>query len=53
MLVMCTPGGFEGFILEQATPITDPPSPPDKGRLMMMALKYGIDIHGPLPDEQA
>jgi len=50
MLLMCTPGGFEGFVLEQTTPIADPPSPPDMARLMTLAAKYGIDIHGPLPE---
>jgi steroid delta-isomerase-like uncharacterized protein len=51
MLILCTPGGFERFVLEQTTPITEPPSPPDMGKLMMLAAKYGIDIHGPLPEE--
>ena len=50
MLLMCTPGGFEGFVLEQTTPIAAPPSPPDMDRLITLAAKYGIDIHGPLPD---
>ena len=49
MLLMCTPGGFEGFVLEQTTPIAEPPSPPDMAKLMTLAAKYGIDIHGPLP----
>jgi hypothetical protein len=49
MLIMCTPAGFERFVLEQTTPIAEPPSPPDMGKLMMLAAKYGIDIHGPLP----
>jgi steroid delta-isomerase-like uncharacterized protein len=53
MLLMCTPGGFEGFVLEQTTSIADPPSPPDMGRLMTLAAKYGIDIHGPLPETPA
>jgi mannose-6-phosphate isomerase-like protein (cupin superfamily) len=51
MLLMCNPGGFEHFVLEQTTPITEPPSPPDMGRLMTLAAQYGIDIHGPLPEE--
>jgi hypothetical protein len=51
MLTMCTPGGFEGFMLEQATPLAQQPSsPPDMARLEMLAKKYGIDIHGPLPE---
>lgn len=50
LLLMCTPGGFEGFVLEQATPIAEPPSPPDMARLMTLAAKYGIEIHGPLPE---
>ena len=51
MLILCTPGGFERFVLEQTTPIDEPPSPPDMGKLMLLAAKYGIDIHGPLPEE--
>jgi quercetin dioxygenase-like cupin family protein len=53
MLLMCTPGGFEGFVLEQTTPIAEPPSPPDMPKLMILAAKYGIDIHGPLPESPA
>jgi len=51
MLIMCTPAGFERFVLEQTTPIAEPPSPPDMGKLIMLAAKYEIDIHGPLPQE--
>ncbi|HLK65285.1 MAG TPA: cupin domain-containing protein [Bryobacteraceae bacterium] len=50
MLILCTPGGFEQFVLNQTTPITEPPSPPDMGKLMMLAERHGIDIHGPLPE---
>jgi steroid delta-isomerase-like uncharacterized protein len=50
MLLMCNPGGFEQFVLEQTTPIAEPPSPPDMGKLMTLAAKYGIDNHGPLPE---
>lgn len=50
MLLWCTPGGFERFVLEQTTPINEPPPPPDMGKLMTLAAKYGIDIHGPLPE---
>ena len=53
MLLLCAPGGFEHFVLEQATPITDPPSPPDMSKLMALAAKFQIDIHGPLPEEPA
>src|SRR5581483_9071797 len=41
---------FEEFVLEQTTPMDEPPSPPDMARLMTLATKYGIDIHGPLPE---
>ncbi len=51
MLIMCNPAGFEGFVTAQATPIGEPPSPPDFAKLMEFAAKYGIDIHGPLPEE--
>ena len=50
VLLLCTPGGFEQFVLEQTTAITEPPSPPDMARLMTLAANYGIDIHGPLPE---
>jgi quercetin dioxygenase-like cupin family protein len=49
MLILCNPAGFEGFILEQKTPLAEPPSPPDMARLMTLAAKYGIEILGPLP----
>src|SRR5215475_948968 len=49
MLVMCTPTGFERFILGQATPITEPPPPLDVGRMKELAERHGIEIHGPLP----
>ena len=50
MLLMCNPGGFERFVLEQTTPVAEPPTPPDMNKLMTLAARYGIDIHGPLPD---
>ncbi len=53
MLLLCAPGGFEHFVLEQATAITDPPAPPDMARLIALAAKFEIDIHGPLPEEPA
>ena len=53
ILLLCAPGGFEHFVLEQATPIADPPSPPDMAKLMALAAKFHIDIHGPLPEEPA
>ncbi len=53
MLVMCTPAGFERFISDQATPLAEPPSPPDMGRLLMLAERHGIEIHGPLPEVPA
>src|SRR5215467_2149063 len=34
MLLMCTPAGFERFVLDQATAITEPASAPDMARLM-------------------
>ena len=50
MLVMCTPAGFEQFILDQATPIDEPPVPPDMDRLLKLADRHGIEIHGSLPE---
>lgn len=51
MLLMCTPGGFESFVLEQAQDFNAPPAPPDMAKLMTLAAKYGIDILGPLPEQ--
>lgn len=53
MLLMCNPGGFEHFVLAQAQPIEQPPTPPDMERLMSLAAQYEIEIHGPLPEEPA
>ena len=53
ILLMCTPAGFERFMLDQATPIDQPPSPPDMAKLMTLAARHEIDIHGPLPDSPA
>lgn len=50
MLILCSPAGFEHFVLDQATEITDPVAPPDMERLMILAAQYGIDILGPLPE---
>ena len=50
MLLMCNPAGFERFVLAQATPIADPPSPPDMAKLMKLAAEFEIDILGPLPE---
>ncbi len=50
MLLMCTPAGFERFVLDQATAMAEPPSPPDMERLLALAEQYGIEIHGPLPE---
>jgi quercetin dioxygenase-like cupin family protein len=48
MLLLCTPGGFEQFVTEMSEPT---PTPPDMAKLMAVAAKYKIDIHGPLPDQ--
>lgn len=53
MLLLCAPGGFENFVLEQATDIASPPAPPDMVKLMELAAKYRIDILGPLPETPA
>lgn len=49
-LLLCSPAGFEHFVLEQATGISAPPAPPDMEKLMALATKYHIDILGPLPE---
>ena len=50
MLLLCAPAGFEHFVLELATEMDAPPTPPDMAKLMATAAKYKIDILGPLPD---
>jgi quercetin dioxygenase-like cupin family protein len=53
-LVLTTPGGFEGFVMEMDTPastLTLPaPSAPDMDKLIALAAKYRIEILGPLPE---
>jgi steroid delta-isomerase-like uncharacterized protein len=53
MLILATPAGFDRFVLELAQPLGDPIMPPDIPKLIETAARYGIDIHGPLPDEPA
>jgi len=52
--VLCTPGGFEGFVMELGQPaesLTLPvPSPPDMEKLGALAAKYRIELLGPLPE---
>lgn len=49
VLVLTTPGGFEGFVAEMSTP--EPPTgPPDMEALAQTAAEYGIEILGPLPE---
>jgi quercetin dioxygenase-like cupin family protein len=50
MLLLCSPGGFERFVLELSQPIDAPPTPPDMAKLMQVAAKFKIDILGPLPE---
>lgn len=50
MLLLCAPSGFEQFVLEMSEPA---PAPPDMAKLMAVAAKYDIEIHGPLPDSPA
>ncbi|HEV2322674.1 MAG TPA: cupin domain-containing protein [Terracidiphilus sp.] len=51
MLVFCTPGGFENFVLGLGQPLDDPPAPPDMSKLIAAAARAGIDILGPLPED--
>jgi quercetin dioxygenase-like cupin family protein len=48
MLLICTPGGFEQFVVDLSEPA---PAPPDMAKVATVAAKYKIDIHGPLPEE--
>ena len=49
VLLQCTPGGFEHFIIEMSESAA-PSGPPDMERLMSLAGKYGNEILGPLPE---
>ncbi len=53
ILLMCTPGGFEQFVLDLGVPITAAPAPPDMQKLMETAAKFNINVHGPLPEMPA
>jgi hypothetical protein len=54
VLVLYAPGGFEGFFEEVGELVTDhsalPEDPPDVGKLVAAATKYGSEIP-PLPQE--
>ena len=49
LLLQCTPGGFERFVIEMSEP-TPPTGPPNMERLMSLAAEYDNEILGPLPD---
>ena len=54
MLLLCSPGGFERFVLDLAEPEPAPgqaPTPPDMAKLVATAAAYDIEILGPLPEE--
>ncbi len=53
MLLLCSPAGFEQFVLAQAVPLASPPAPPDMAKMMELAAIHQIDIHGPLPESPA
>ena len=38
-------------MLELAQPLEGPIAPPDFPKLVETTARYGIDIHGPLPEE--
>jgi quercetin dioxygenase-like cupin family protein len=56
-LLLCTPGGFEGF-LEQGSHLlapgetSQPPSPADVDRIKAAALHFGIELLTAWPDEK-
>ncbi|HEX3744449.1 MAG TPA: cupin domain-containing protein [Bryobacteraceae bacterium] len=52
MLLLCSPAGFEHFVLEQATDLAAPPAPPDMAKMMELAARHKIDILGPLPEQE-
>ena len=50
MLLLCSPGGFEQFVLELREPEGAPPAAPDMAKLAAAAARYDIQLLGPLPD---
>jgi len=48
LLVLCSPAGFERFILEASEPASE--ATPNMEKLVATAAKYKIDILGPLPE---
>jgi len=51
MLLLASPAGFDRFVLELAGPLEEPAGPPDMAKVMETAARFGIKIHGPLPEE--
>lgn len=54
LLLLCSPGGFEQFVLDLRGPEPAPGvavAMPDMARLVAVAATYQIDILGPLPAE--
>jgi quercetin dioxygenase-like cupin family protein len=51
VLLLVTPGGFEGFVATLSLPAGAPPpsGPPDAGRLVALAAQHKVVILGPLP----
>jgi len=53
-LILMTPGGFEGFMVEAGAPAEarqlPEPAAPDMDRLMAAAARRQLEILGPLPD---
>jgi uncharacterized protein (TIGR02246 family) len=51
MLFLCSPAGFEKFVLELCAPVDAVPGPPDMTKLMAAAARFNVEILGPLPEE--
>jgi steroid delta-isomerase-like uncharacterized protein len=51
MLLMASPGGFDSFVLELAGPLEEPAGPPEMAKVMEAAARFGMEVHGPLPEE--
>jgi quercetin dioxygenase-like cupin family protein len=51
ILLLCSPGGFENFVLELSQPMDAAPAPPDMAKMLEVAAKFKIDILGPLPED--
>jgi ketosteroid isomerase-like protein/quercetin dioxygenase-like cupin family protein len=51
MLLLCSPAGFENFMLELCAPLDAAPALPDMAKLASAAARFSVDLLGPLPED--